>query len=133
MAIRGVRGAITVEEDELGAILSATRELLEQVMKENAAIRIEDIASAFFTLTEDLSTAYPALAARQMGWESIPMICSREIPVPEGLPRVVRVLVHWNTDVPQSEIRHVYLRDAVALRPDLSPTDQSTLSGVEER
>ncbi len=133
MAIRGVRGAITVEEDEPDAILSATRELLVQVMLENAAIKTEDIASAFFTLTEDLTTAYPALAARQIGWESVPMMCSREIPVPEGMPRVVRVLIHWNTDAPQSMIRHVYLRDAATLRPDLSLGSQPVLSCIEEK
>lgn len=133
MAIRGVRGATTTEEDEPGAILLATRELLEQMMKENAEMRTEDIASAFFTLTEGLTSTYPALAARQIGWGSVPMICSREIPVPDSLPRVVRVLIHWNTDVPQSEVRHVYLRDAVALRPDLGPATQPALSGVEEK
>ncbi len=133
MAIRGVRGATTVEEDEPGAILLGTRELLEEMLKENSAMRLEDLASALFTLTDDLTTAYPALAARQIGWEGVPMICSREIPVPESLPRVIRVLIHWNTDVPQSEIRHVYLRDAIALRPDLSQVRQPALSGVEEK
>ena len=133
MAMRGVRGATTVEEDTPGAILLATRELLEQIMQENAAMTTEDIASAFFTLTEDLSSAYPALAARQIGWERVPMICSREIRVPDGLPRVLRVLLHWNTDVPQSEIRHVYMRDAVTLRPDLGSVGQPSLSGVEEK
>ncbi len=133
MAIRGVRGATTVEEDEPDSILLATRELLEQMMKENEAMRTEDIASAFFTLTEDLSSIHPALAARQMGWERVPMLCSKEISVPDSLPRVVRVLVHWNTDVSQSEIRHVYLRDAVGLRPDLSLNGQAALSGIEEK
>ncbi len=133
MAIRGVRGATTVKEDEPGAILLSTRELLEQMLKENEAMRTEDIASAFFTLTDDLSSAYPALAARQIGWESVPMICSREIPVPGSLPRVIRVLIHWNTSVPQAEIRHVYLHDAVALRPDLSLVRQPALSAIEEK
>ncbi len=132
MATRGVRGATTVDEDEQGAILLATRELLEQIMKQNGAMRTEDIASAFFTLTDDLSATYPALAARQMGWASVPMLCSQEIPVPNSVPRVVRVLLHWNTDVPQVEIRHVYLRDAVSLRPDLSLTGQTALSAIEE-
>ena len=133
MAIRGVRGATTVEEDEPDAIFLGTRELLEQLMKANAAMRTQDIASAFFTMTEELSSAYPALAARQMGWEAVPMLCSREIPVPGSLPRVMRVLVQWNTDVPQSEIRHVYLREAVTLRPDLSLIEQPALSGAEEK
>lgn len=133
MAIRGVRGAITVKEDEPGAILRATRELLEQIMWENPAMRIEDIASAFFTLTDDLSSVYPALAARQMGWGAVPMICSREIPVPGSLPRVVRVLVQWNTDALQSAIRHVYLHEAVELRPDLCVIEQTDLSSSEEK
>ncbi len=133
MAIRGVRGATTVEQDEPDGILLATRELLERIMEANASIKIEDIASVFFTLTDDLSSAYPALAARQLGWQAVPMICSQEIPVPGGLPRVIRVLIHWNTDVPQAEIRHVYLRDAVHLRPDLSPMSQTVLSSIEEQ
>ncbi len=133
MAIRGVRGAITVKEDEPSAILRATRELLEQITSENCEMRIEDIASAFFTLTDDLSSVYPALAARQMGWGAVPMICSREIPVPGSLPRVVRVLVQWNTDAPQSAIRHVYLHEAVELRPDLCLIEPTDLSSSEEK
>jgi chorismate mutase len=82
-------------------------------------MRPEDIASAVFTVTEDLASAFPAQAARQMGWDLVPMLCAREIPVPNSLPRVIRVLVHWNTDIPQDQITHVYLRDAVQLRPDL--------------
>lgn len=79
----------------------------------------EDVGSAIFTVTEDLASTFPAQAARQMGWSMVPMMCAREIPVPGSLRKVIRVLVHWNTDVPQSEIKHVYLRDAVKLRPDL--------------
>jgi chorismate mutase len=77
------------------------------------------VASAIFTVTDDLVSTFPAQAARQMGWELVPMLCGREIPVPNSLPRVIRVLVHWNTELPQSEIKHVYLREAVKLRPDL--------------
>ncbi len=132
MAIRGVRGATTVPADEPTAILSATRELLEQILKENTALKTEDIASAFFTLTNDLSSVYPALAARQLGWENVPMLCSKEIPVPGSLPRVVRALIHWNTELPQSEIRHVYLHEAVQLRPDLCLVEPAILSGTEE-
>ena len=133
MATRGIRGATTVKEDKPGTVLLATRELLEQIMMENSGMRIEEIASAFFTLTEDLSSAYPALAARQMGWEAVPMLCSREIPVPGSLPRVVRVLVHWNTDTPQSDIRHVYLHEAAELRPDLCLIEQPILFNSEEK
>ncbi len=81
--------------------------------------RPQDLASALFTVTEDLSAAYPAAAARELGWTDVPLICAREIPVPGGLPRCIRVLLHWNTDLPQSAIRHVYLGAAAALRPDL--------------
>lgn len=119
MTIRGIRGATTVSADEPALILQATRELLEAILDENIGMRAEDVASAVFTVTDDLVSTFPAQAARQMGWELVPMLCAREIPVPASLPRVIRVLVHWNTEIPQSEIKHVYLRDAVKLRPDL--------------
>ncbi len=119
MSIRGIRGATTVAEDEAETILQATRELLEAIVKENASMKPEDIGSAIFTVTEDLTATFPAQAARQMGWSMVPMMCAREIPVPGALQKVIRVLVHWNTDTPQSEIKHIYLRDAVKLRPDL--------------
>ena len=119
MPTRGIRGATTVAEDEAETILQATRELLEAIVKENASMRPEDIGSAIFTVTEDLAATFPAQAARQMGWSMVPMMCAREIPVPGALPKVIRVLVHWNTDTPQVEIKHVYLRGAVKLRPDL--------------
>lgn len=119
MPTRGIRGATTVPADNADLILAATRELLEEILAENEDMRPEDIASAFFTVTDDLASTFPAQAARQMGWSLVPMLCAREIPVPNSLPRVIRVLVHWNTDVPQDEITHVYLREAVKLRPDL--------------
>lgn len=119
MSIRGIRGATTVTADQPDLILQATRELLEEMLEENKGMRPEDVASAIFTVTDDLVSTFPAQAARQMGWSLVPMLCAREIPVPDSLARVIRVLVHWNTDVPQSEITHVYLRDAVKLRPDL--------------
>lgn len=119
MTIRGIRGATTVAADTPDLILQATRELLEAILEENNGMRPEDIASAVFTVTDDLVSTFPAQAARQMGWDMVPMLCAREIPVPGSLPRVIRVLVHWNTDIPQSDVKHVYLRDAVRLRPDL--------------
>lgn len=119
MAIRGIRGAITVSADEPDLILQATRELLEEILEENPGMKLEDIGSAWFSVTEDLVSTFPAQGARQMGWGLVPMLCAREIPVPNSLPRVIRVLVHWNTETPQSEITHVYLREAVKLRPDL--------------
>jgi len=119
MSIRGIRGATTVSADEPDLILQATRELLEAILDANFEMKPEDVASAIFTVTDDLISTFPAQAARQMGWELVPMLCAREIPVPDSLSHVIRVLVHWNTEIPQSEIKHVYLRDAVKLRPDL--------------
>ncbi len=119
MPIRGIRGATTVKADEPDLILQATCELLEEILEQNEGMLPEDVASAIFTVTDDLASTFPAQGARQMGWGLVPMLCGREIPVPNSLPRVIRVLVHWNTDLPQNEITHVYLRDAVKLRPDL--------------
>ncbi len=119
MPIRGIRGATTVLADEPDLILQATRELLEEILDQNEGMQPDDVASAIFTVTDDLASTFPAQGARQMGWGLVPMLCAREIPVPNSLPRVIRVLVHWNTDLPQNEITHVYLRDAVKLRPDL--------------
>jgi chorismate mutase len=113
---RGIRGATTVEENSREAILAATRELLS-LMVESNEVKIEDITSAFFTLSEDLDAVYPALAARQMGWEDVALLCAREIPVPGGQSRCVRVLLHVNTERRLEEMRHVYLREAVHLRP----------------
>ncbi len=119
MPIRGIRGAITVDADQPELILAVTRELLEAILAANPGMCPGDITSAFFTVTEDLRSTFPAQAARQMGWSQVPMMCAREIPVPGSLPRVIRVLVHWNTERAQDEIIHVYLREAVKLRPDL--------------
>ena len=119
MPTRGIRGAITVAADEPDLILEATRELLTAILASNEGMIPEDIASALFTVTDDLVSTFPAEGARQIGWGLVPMMCAREIPVPNSLPRVIRVLIQWNTDVPQNEITHIYLRDAVKLRPDL--------------
>jgi len=123
LTVRGVRGATVVSQDQPEAILSATRELLQAMMDANPTMRTSDLASALFTVTDDLSTVYPARAAREMGWELVPLMCAREIPILEGLPRCVRVLLLWNTEIPQSAIHHVYLRAAVVLRPDLNVVD----------
>src|SRR5688572_31956382 len=119
MPIRGIRGAITVTTDQPDLILQATRELLEAILEANFEMKFEDVASVIFTVTDDLASTFPAQGAREMGWGLVPMMCAREIPVPGSLPRVIRVLVHWNTNTPQSEIAHVYLHNAVKLRPDL--------------
>jgi len=112
-----VRGAISVEANTAEAILSATRELLEALVAANG-IAPEDVCSLLLTTTRDLTAEYPAVAARQIGWDTVAVMCAHEIDVPHGLPRCVRALVHWNTDRTTEDIRHVYLRDAEALRPD---------------
>ena len=119
MPTRGIRGATVVAADDPDLILEATRELLEAILDSNEGMYLEDIGSAIFTVTDDLASTFPAQGARQMGWGLVPMLCAREIPVPNSLPRVIRVLVHWNTELKQNEITHVYLREAVKLRPDL--------------
>ncbi len=120
MSIRGVRGATTVQDDQPDHILAGTIELLQAMMSSNPGLKIEDIASTFFTTTDDIQSVHPALAARQMGWVHVPMMCAREIPVPGSLTHCIRVLIHWNTDLDQMNVRHVYLREATKLRPDLS-------------
>lgn len=114
---RGVHGATTVDRDEREEILKATRELLALVIHLNG-IQPEDVASAIFTTTPDLSAAFPATAARQLGWLDVPLMCSHEIDVPGSLGMCIRALIHWNTETPQPEIQHVYLKDAQSLRPD---------------
>ncbi len=120
MTIRGIRGAITIDRDTQAEVLTATQELLGTILDANPDLQTDEIASAIFTTTGDIVSAFPAQAARRMGWDLVPMICTQEIPVPESLPRCIRVLLHWNTEKPQDAVRHVYLRDAVGLRPDLN-------------
>jgi chorismate mutase len=120
MRVAGVRGATTVEKDDPEAILEAVRGLLQALMENNPSLRPQDLASALFTMTEDLHSVFPAQGARQIGWLEVPLMCAREIPVAGALPRCIRVLLHWNTDISQDEIKHIYLREAVRLRPDLS-------------
>lgn len=117
--IRGVRGATTVERNDPREIVERTTALLREVVERNG-IRPEEVASVIFTVTDDLDAEFPAQAARALpGWESVPLLCAREIPVPGALDGCVRVLVHWNTDRAQGDVRHVYLRGALKLRPDL--------------
>ncbi len=117
--VRGIRGAITVEEDTPEAIHAATRELLQKILEANGIQSYEELAAIIFTVTEDLSSAFPAEAARQLGMHKVPLLSAREVPVPGSLPRVIRVLALWNTHIPQDRVRHVYLKEAVRLRPDL--------------
>jgi chorismate mutase len=115
---RGVRGATTVERNDREEVLTATRQLLALMIHRNG-IDKQDVGSAIFTVTRDLDAEFPALAARQLGWLEVPMLCGYEIAVPGSLERCIRVLVNWNTDVSQHGIQHIYIRDAVRLRPDL--------------
>jgi chorismate mutase len=116
--VRGIRGATTVLEDTPEAILDATEELVREIVSANRILP-EDVASALFTVTPDLHAEFPAAAARRMGWTMVPLLNFTEIGVPGRLERCIRVLVHVNTDRAQNEIVHIYLRDAVSLRPDL--------------
>lgn len=118
MAVRGIRGASTVDGNDAEQILAVTKELLTALIERNQ-LDYREIASAWFTLTPDLTAAFPAYAGRQLGWIDVPLICATEIAVPGALERVVRVLLHYNTDLPQAAMHHVYLRGAVALRQDL--------------
>jgi chorismate mutase len=120
MPVRGVRGATTVARNQKEEILERTRELLVHMLEANG-IRTEDIASAWLTTTPDLYAEFPAVAARQLGWTQVPLMQSHEMSVPGMLPLCIRVLLHWNTEKAQSEIRHIYLREAAHLRPDLAP------------
>lgn len=115
--IRGIRGATTARANDAAAITDATRELLETLRDLND-LRPEDIGYAIFTVTPDLDAAFPADAARSgLGWVDVPLLCSREIPVPGALARCVRVLIAWNTDRPQRDVRHAFLHGARVLRP----------------
>jgi len=128
---RGVRGATTVESDDREFILRATRELLALMIHLNG-MRDEDVVSAIFTTTTDLVNAFPATAARQLGWLDVPLMCAHEIAVPGALGLCIRVLVHWNTEKSQDSIQHVYLKEAQSLRPDktleLSAVDMTELN-----
>jgi len=115
--LRAIRGAISVDHDESTAIYDATRELLSAIVARNG-VATGDIISVIFTVTADLRSAFPALAARQMGWIDVPLLCTMEIPVPGALGRCIRVLLHVETTRPRSRIEHVYLREAESLRPD---------------
>ncbi|MDB5074022.1 MAG: chorismate mutase [Chloroflexi bacterium] len=118
MAVRGIRGAITADSNTVESIHEVTRELILEMIERNT-LDTAEIASAMFTTTPDLNASFPAYAARMIGWIGVPLICTTEIPVPNALARVVRVLLHYNTDLPQAAMHHVYLRGAVALRQDL--------------
>ena len=125
MPCRGVRGATTAAANTPEAILSATRELLETLVAAND-LAPSDLASAIFTMTPDLNAAFPARAARDLGWTEVALLCTHEMEVPGGLPRCIRVLLHWNTDKAASEVTHVYLKEARSLRPDVLERSETT-------
>ena len=119
MQFRGVRGATTVDEDSAEAIWSATTELLRLMIEVNA-IDEDDVASVIFTTTPDLTAAYPAKAARDLGWTQVALMGCQEMNVPGSVRRCIRVLIHWNTPKRNADLRHIFLREAVVLRPDLA-------------
>lgn len=115
MPVRGIRGATTVKKNSQMEILAATKELLLEMQKNNN-FQIEDIASIIFTVTSDLNAEFPAVAARELGWNDAPLLCANEINVPNSLPKCIRVLLQVNTDQDQKAIKHIYLRQATSLR-----------------
>jgi chorismate mutase len=119
VAVRAIRGAIQLDADERDHLLASTRELVEAVMSANA-LSSEQLISIVFTVTSDLRSEFPAVAARELGMGDVPLLCTTEIDVPGSLPRVVRLMAHADMDVPRSKVQHVYLRGAVALRRDIA-------------
>jgi len=129
MPCRGVRGATTADDNTSEAILEATRQLLALMIRQNR-IEHEDVASAIFTTTPDLDAEFPALAARQLGWLNVALMCGHELQVPGSLRRCIRILLHWNTDKTSDQVIHVYIKEAAKLRPDraeLPPVDWEEL------
>ena len=125
MAVRGIRGATPVSQNSKDAIVEAAKELLSTMIEAND-IEQDDVASAIFTTTPDLTAEFPAVGARQLGWTSVPLLCGHEMGVPGSLPLCLRILLHVNTEKSPREITHVYIRGARVLRPDLSSSTFST-------
>lgn len=119
MWTKALRGAITVKKNTAAEINAATKELLIALLKKNK-LKPSSICNALFTVTPDLDTAFPATAAREIGWDNIPMMCSTEIPVPGALAHCIRVMVMFNTLNPFRSVKHQYLREAANLRPDIA-------------
>ena len=122
--IRGVRGAITITKDEASQILEQTRRLVLEMAKENG-IEPDEVASVIVSTTTDISAAFPAKAVRTIeGWTYVPVMCTHEMDVPGSMPLCIRVMMHVNTKLAQDKIQHIYMNDAVKLRPDLSQKSQ---------
>ena len=120
MPVRGIRGATTILEDVSEQVLNETKELFLEIMKRNPTLKSEDVSSVLFSATDDIHSEYPAKAVRGLGWVDVPLFCVQEMRVTGSMGLVIRVLIHWNTDIPQSSIHHVYLGDTQKLRPDLN-------------
>lgn len=118
MTMHAIRGAVQVSADDRSRVLAATSELVTEIMTRNDLVS-SDVVSVVFTTTPDLTSEFPALAARKAGLDDVPLLCASEIAVPGAMPRVVRLLAHVDVDRRRTEIRHVYLGGAQALRPDL--------------
>ncbi|ASU83523.1 chorismate mutase [Nocardiopsis gilva YIM 90087] len=119
VAVRAIRGAVQVEADDRDLILEATAELVTETMRRNE-LTTDDVISVVFTATPDLTSEFPALAARKLGFADVPLMCATEIDVPHALPRVVRLMAHVETGKPRADLQHVYLRGAQALRLDIA-------------
>ncbi len=116
--LRGVRGATTIETNDRQEILTAVSELLTTLTQEND-INVQDIGAVIFSSTPDIDAAFPAAGARRLGWTEVPLFGTQEIDCSTGIPLCIRVLILWNTEVPQQSIKHLYLRNANVLRPDI--------------
>ena len=125
MPVRGIRGATTVSKNSRDEIVEAAKELLAAMVEANDVVP-EDVASAIFTTTADLNAEFPAVAARQMGWTFVPLLCGHEMSVPGSLPLCLRILLHVNTEKGAHDVHHIYIRGARALRPDLESSTHST-------
>jgi chorismate mutase len=119
VAVRAIRGAVQVDANERAAVLEGTSELVTEVMSRNQ-LTPADVISVVFTATQDLTAEFPALAARKLGFQDVPLLCTTEMDVPGSMPLVVRLLMHVETGQPRSAVQHVYLRGAMALRLDIA-------------
>jgi chorismate mutase len=122
MWCRGIRGATTAESNTRDGIIRATKELLQRMTAANG-VKEEDVSCAIFTATQDLNAEFPAVAARELGWSNVALLCEQEMNVPNSLPRCLRILLLWNTEKAIDEVVHVYLKGAKRLRPDLATAE----------
>jgi len=119
MLVRAIRGATTVDNNDSNEILEETGKLLTEIIEKNNICE-DDVISIIFSVTKDLNAAFPAVAARKLGWTNVALFCTNEMDVPGGLLKCIRVLIHINTELSNKDIKHVYLKGAKVLRPDLT-------------